>query len=86
MPLKLSLHSDYRIRKNKYKGFIPDKIMGVTKHLSQLMFVIKWKSIEKLFVVEASFMNLEYPSMVIAFYESIFMFTLDGKKYQQNGI
>lgn len=71
MSSKLMPHSEYKIRKNGYKGLIPEKIMGITKHLSQLMFVIKWKNIEKLYIVEASYMNINYFAMVIDFYESI---------------
>lgn len=35
------------------------------------MFVVKWKNIVKPIVVEAPYMNINYPTMVIEYYESI---------------
>lgn len=71
IPTTESLHYiEYNVR-DDYNGLIPEKIMGVTKKFSQLMFVVKWKKVETPIVVEAHYMNETFPAMVIQYYESI---------------
>lgn len=54
-----------------YEGLDLEKILGVTKHLTKLMFIIKWKGIDDLYMVDTCYINLKYPFTVIEFYESI---------------
>lgn len=70
IPTESPFYIEYTIR-NDYKKLIPEKIMGVTRKFSKLMFVVQWKKIEKPSIVEANYMNLAFPAMVIQYYESI---------------
>jgi len=50
---------------------IPEKIMGVADSNGQLIFMMKWKGIEKTELISAEEANLMCPQIVIKYYEEI---------------
>ena len=52
-----------------YNGWIPDKLIGATKHGNKIMFLTKWKYDKEPCLVSSSYAYSKYPQIAIQFFE-----------------
>lgn len=50
-------------------GFEPEKIVGATEHSGELMFLIKWRGVNKADLISAKIAKIACPQTVIAYFE-----------------
>lgn len=63
--------NDYSTEKKKLDfGLIPEKIFGSKVFNGRLMFLVKWLSLNKANLVTAQLANINFPHLVIQFYEN----------------
>ncbi|KAI0986493.1 hypothetical protein GJ496_008103 [Pomphorhynchus laevis] len=51
------------------RGCVPEKILGATDASGEILFLMKWKNSNNLDLVSAAVANLQWPQLVIEFYE-----------------
>lgn len=61
----------YEIIADPHINKVPEQIINVMKLNGQLMFLIKWKDLSEANIFPAKEVNLLWPKIVIAFYETI---------------
>lgn len=49
---------------------VPEKIVGANVMSGELMFKLKWIDNDKMSWIKAEILNVEYPKLVIDFYQS----------------
>ena len=46
-----------------------ERIIGATKSIGEIIFLVKWKNVDELDLISAKIANLKCPNVVIEFYE-----------------